>query len=201
METVPLARSRMLNIGKGSSQPERAWVMLFDCQKWLQVDIFILSNSTCAWLINLDRNKTKQKKINWIRELQKHCFFKIESVMLYQRHRVAFKHYIKTREGLGEFETVMQTENSPNASSVYIMLCKHGKKVFYCFYKITFPKTKRKTLCMALIKREIFTSRKSCPRSRARVISSRLQKDALQNTNFSRLKCQLKRRKIDSPSL
>ena len=28
-----------------------------------------------------------------------------------------------------------------------------------------------------------------------------LQKDALQNTEFSRLKCQLKRRKIDSPSL
>ena len=56
---------------------------------------------------------------------------------------------IQTPEGLGEFETVMQPEmkweclhnyhNSPNALSVYIRLCKHRKKVFYCFYKITFP--------------------------------------------------------------
>ena len=61
-------------------------------------------------------------------------------------------------------------QNSPNASSVYIRLCKHRKKVFYCFYKITFPRKKRKTLCMALIKREILTSRKilstkSCTRN------------------------------------
>ena len=61
-------------------------------------------------------------------------------------------------------------ENSPNALSVYIRLCKHRKKVFYCFYKITFPRKKRKTLCMALIKREILTSRKilstkSCTRN------------------------------------
>ena len=41
---------------------------------------------------------------------------------------------IQTREGLGEFETVMQL------SSVYIRLCKHRGKVFYCFYKITFPR-------------------------------------------------------------
>ena len=27
-------------------------------------------------------------------------------------------------------------ENSPNPSSGYIRLCKHRKKVFYCFYKI-----------------------------------------------------------------
>ena len=32
-------------------------------------------------------------------------------------------------------------ENSPNPSSVYIRLCKHKKKVFYCFYKITSSKT------------------------------------------------------------
>ena len=51
-------------------------------------------------------------------------------------------------------------ENSPNASSVYIRLCKHRKKFFYCFYKITFPRKKRKTLCLTLIKREILTSRK-----------------------------------------
>ena len=47
-----------------------------------------------------------------------------------------------TSEWLGEFLTVMQTRedvegcitvsNSPSPSSVYIRLCKHGKKVFYC---------------------------------------------------------------------
>ena len=62
-------------------------------------------------------------------------------------------------------------ENSPNSSSVYIRLCKHRKKVLYCFYKIIFPRKKRKTLCMALIKREILTSckilsTKSCSRNR-----------------------------------
>ena len=31
-------------------------------------------------------------------------------------------------------------ENSPNPSSVYIRLCKHRKKVFCCFYKITSSK-------------------------------------------------------------
>ena len=51
-------------------------------------------------------------------------------------------------------------ENSPKASTVYIRLYKRRKKVFYCFYKTTFPRKKRKTLCMALIKREILTSRK-----------------------------------------
>ena len=61
-------------------------------------------------------------------------------------------------------------ENSPSASSIYVRLCKHRRKVFYCFYKITFPRKKRKTLCVALIKREILTSRKilstkSCTRN------------------------------------
>ena len=61
-------------------------------------------------------------------------------------------------------------KNSPNASTVYIRLCKHGKKFFYCFYKITFPRKKCRTLCLALIKREILTSRKclftkSCTRN------------------------------------
>ena len=31
-------------------------------------------------------------------------------------------------------------ENSPNPLSLYIRLCKHREKVFYCFYKITSPK-------------------------------------------------------------
>ena len=59
-------------------------------------------------------------------------------------------------------------ENSPNPSCVYIRL--YRQKVFYCFYKITSPRKKRKTLCMTLIKREILTSRKilstkSCTRN------------------------------------
>ena len=64
----------------------------------------------------------------------------------------------------------LTVENSPNASSVYIRLCKHRKKFFYCFCKITFPRKESKTLCMAMIKREILTSRKilstkSCTRN------------------------------------
>ena len=35
-------------------------------------------------------------------------------------------------------------ENFPNTSSVYIRLCKHRKKVFYCFYKKTFPRKSAK---------------------------------------------------------
>ena len=38
-------------------------------------------------------------------------------------------------------------ENSPNPLSVYISLCKHRKKVFCCFYKITLPRKNSKTLC------------------------------------------------------
>ena len=57
---------------------------------------------------------------------------------------------------MGEFETFMQTrdeveglhncrefftlENCLHLSSVYIRLCKHRKKVSYCFYKITSSK-------------------------------------------------------------
>ena len=60
--------------------------------------------------------------------------------------------------------------NSPNPSRVYIRLCKHRKKVFYCFYKITLPRKNAKLFVMALIKREILTSRKvlytkSCTRN------------------------------------
>ena len=93
-------------------------------------------------------------------------------------------------------------ENSPNTSSVYIRLCKHRKKVFYCFYKITFPRKKAKLFVMALTEREILTSRKalstkSCTRNQFLFCKN----IAFQNTNFSHLKCQLKRRKIDTPSL
>ena len=67
--------------------------------------------------------------------------------------------------GLGEFKletnsrVCITVENSPNPSSVYIRLCKHRKKVFYCFFKIPFPREKGNALFMALIKREILTNR------------------------------------------
>ena len=35
-----------------------------------------------------------------------------------------------------EGEGCTTVENSSNPSSVYIRLCKHRKKVFYCFYEI-----------------------------------------------------------------
>ena len=53
----------------------------------------------------------------------------------------------------------MTVKNCPNPSSVYMRLCKHRKKVFFCFYKITFPRKKKNSLFRLLIKREILTSR------------------------------------------
>ena len=47
----------------------------------------------------------------------------------------------------------------PSSSFVYIRLCKHRKKVFYCFYKITFGRKKKNPLFRLLIRREILTSR------------------------------------------
>ena len=58
--------------------------------------------------------------------------------------------------------------NSPNASSVYIMLCKHRKKVFYCFYKINFTRKNAKLFVRHWLEE---TVAKSCLRSLARVIS------------------------------
>ena len=49
-------------------------------------------------------------------------------------------------------------QDSPNPSSVYIRLSIHRKKVFYCFYKIIFPR-KKNSLFRLLIEREILTSR------------------------------------------
>ena len=49
--------------------------------------------------------------------------------------------------------------NSSNRSSVYIRLYKYRKKGFYCFYKLSFPRKNAKLFVMALINREILTSR------------------------------------------
>ena len=88
-------------------------------------------------------------------------------------------------------------EFSQPLECLYMRICKHRKKVFYYFYKITFPKKNAKLFVMALIKGEILTSHKvlytkSCTRNQFRI----LLKDAFQNTAFSRLKCQLKRKKL-----
>ena len=77
--------------------------------------------------------------------------------------------------------------NSPNPLSVYIRLYKNRKKVFYCFYKLTFPRKNAKLFVMALIYREILAScevlyTKSCMRNQF------CKKDAFQNTDFSCLK-------------
>ena len=41
-------------------------------------------------------------------------------------------------------------ENSPKSPSVYIRICKHRKKVFYCFYRITFPRKIQNSLVYIL---------------------------------------------------
>ena len=63
-------------------------------------------------------------------------------------------------------------ENSPNASSVYIMLCKHRKKVFYCFYKINFTRKDAKLFLWHWLKEKFLPVAKSCALSLARVVSS-----------------------------
>ena len=103
---------------------------------------------------------------------------------------------------MGETErsrVCITVENSPNPSSVYIRLCKYRKKVFYCFYKITFARKKENSLFRAVIEREILTSCKVLYTKLVRVISSCFEIKMLsKNTGFSRLKCQLKRNQIDT---
>ena len=75
------------------------------------------------------------------------------------------------------------------------------KKVFYCFYKITFPRKKSKTLLFIelVIKRQILTSRDVLYTKLVRIISLCFAKKMLSKIRFfSRLKCQLKRKKIDT---
>ena len=63
-------------------------------------------------------------------------------------------------------------ENSPNVSSVYIRLCEHREKVFYCFYKITFPRKDAKFFVWHWLKEKFLPVAKPCPRSLARILSS-----------------------------
>ena len=100
-----------------------------------------------------------------------------------------------------ETNSRVPVENSPNPSSVNIRLCKRRKKVFYCFYNITFPRKMQNCSVWHWLKEKFLPVAKSCARSLARVISSCFAKDAIQSTDFSRLNCQLKRKKIDTPGL
>ena len=69
-------------------------------------------------------------------------------------------------------------ENFTNLSRVYIRLCKYRKNLLYSFYKLTFPKKKKKN-SLALIKEKFLPVANNY---------------AFQNMDFSRLKCQLKRK-------
>ena len=80
-------------------------------------------------------------------------------------------------------------QDSPNPSSVYIRLCKHRKKVFYCFYKITFPRKKKNSLFRLLIKREIPISREVLyTKLNVRVVSSCFAIKMLSKNGFISLK-------------
>ena len=57
-------------------------------------------------------------------------------------------------------------KDSPNLSHVYIRICKHRKKVFYCFYKTTFPRKKAKLSCLEhWLKEKFLPVAKSCTQS------------------------------------
>ena len=73
----------------------------------------------------------------------------------------------------------------------------YTKKVLYCFYKLTLPRKNAKLFVMALIKREeILTSCEVLYMYAKFHMHNQLFciKDALQNTDFSCLKCQLKQK-------
>ena len=80
----------------------------------------------------------------------------------------------------------------------HYILYKYRKNVFYCFINWLYQeKTQNCMFFKPLIKREILTSRKVVY-TKACSCNQFLfwKKDAFQNTDFSRLKCQLKRKKV-----
>ena len=93
-----------------------------------------------------------------------------------------FHSLIQTREGLGEFETVMQTEDEVEGSHncrefsqrlEYVYQAMQTQvKVFYCFYRINFTRKNAKLFVWHWLKEKFLPAAKSCPRLLARVISS-----------------------------
>ena len=80
--------------------------------------------------------------------------------------------------------------------SGYVDYVNTEKKIFYCLYKLTLPRKKQQnSLLWHWLKEKFLQVAKSCTRNLARIISSCFaKKAAFQNTDFSRLKCQLKRK-------
>ena len=82
----------------------------------------------------------------------------------------------------------VSVENSPNPLSVYIRLCKHRKKVFYYFYKITLPRKNASSLLRSWLKEKFLPVAKSYTRSLALVVSSCFAKRCFPKYGFFSLK-------------
>ena len=67
--------------------------------------------------------------LNWFFALWTELFALWTELLRWENSRHLCKPETKSR-------VCITVENSPNPSSVYIRLCKHRKKVSYCFYKI-----------------------------------------------------------------
>ena len=124
------------------------------------------------------------------------------TIKQYKTFSVFAQRDLNTR-GVGKIrDSSANVENFPNPSSVYryIRICKHRKKVLHCFYKITFlRKLKKENSLVQSIdqKRNSYQSRslvhEACTCNQSLMFC---KKDAFQNTGFSHLKCQLKRKKL-----
>ena len=115
---------------------------------------------------------------------------------------------IWTQEGLGEFETVIHSRDEveglrilPTPRVVISGYGNTGKKVFYCFYKITFSRKNAKLFVWHWLKEKFLPVAKSCPRSLTRVISSRFAKRCFPKYGLFSLKMSAQAKKIDTPSL
>ena len=101
---------------------------------------------------------------------------------------------MQTRDEVEGFSQLSRILPTPR---VYIKLYKYRIEVFYCFYKLSLSREKNaKLFVLALIKREILTTHKVLyTESCTRIQFLFCKNDAFQNTDFSHLKYQLKRKK------
>ena len=104
------------------------------------------------------------------------------------KHERGWKNSRKLFKPETKSRVCITVENSSNASSVYIRLCKHRKKVFHCFYKVTFPRKNAKLFVWHWLKDKFLPVAKSCPRGLARVISSCFVKRCFLKYGFFSLK-------------
>ena len=106
-------------------------------------------------ILSLFANK-HQSTAHW----SKNCFFSGESYFIkatenifrvcvaWYKHSRGWENSRQLCKPETKSRVCITVSNSPNPSRVYIRLCKHRKKVFYCFYKITFPRKKAKLSCL-----------------------------------------------------